>query len=95
MYLIDRERLGADVVKLIWHPEMVDRGEAAHSDVRAMIRRTGDSRVVLTRCDDREAVDFGQSMGISVFQGRQVENLIAEENRKRDLRRLKARIESG
>ena len=95
MYLIDRERLGADVVKLIWDPEMVDRGEAAHSDVRAMIRRTGDSRVVLTRCDDREAVDFGQSMGISVFQGRQVENLIAEENRKRDLRRLKARIESG
>ena len=33
MYLIDRERLGADVVKLIWDPEMVDRGEAAHSDV--------------------------------------------------------------
>ena len=26
MYLIDRERLGADVVKLIWDPEMVDRG---------------------------------------------------------------------
>ena len=37
--------------------------------------------------------DFGRAVGITLFQGRQVENLIAEEGRKRELRRLKQRIQ--
>ena len=95
MSMIDRERLGADMVKLVWHPEMADRGEEVQSEVRSMIQRTGENRVVLCRCDDREAVDFGRSVGIAVFQGRRIETLIAEENRKRELRRLKARIQNA
>ena len=91
--LIDRERLGADLVKLVWHSDMVDRGEDMHQRIRSLVKRSGDSRVVLCRCDDREAVDFGRAVGITLFQGRQVENLIAEESRKRELRRLKKRIQ--
>ena len=93
MSMVDRQRLGADLVKLVWHPELVDGGEEMQTRIRSMIRRTGESRVVLCRCDDREAVDFGRSVGINLFQGRHVETMIAEENRKRELRRLKNRIE--
>jgi hypothetical protein len=93
--IIDRERLGADLVKLLWHSDLVDRGPDMQRDVRAMIRRTGEDRVVLCRCDNREALDFGRSVGISLFQGRHVESLIAEEDRRRELRRLRARIDNS
>jgi len=49
--------------------------------------------MVLCRCDNREAVDFGKSVGITLFQGRFIENLIAEDGRRRELLRLKRRIE--
>lgn len=93
--IIDRERLGADLVKLVWHSDLVDRGPDMQRDVRAMIRRTGEDRVVLCRCDNREALDFGRSVGISLFQGRHVEGLIAEEDRRRELRRLRACIDNS
>ena len=95
MVLLDRERLGADFVKLVWDSEMVDGGDEMQERIRAMVRRAGQSRVVMCRCDDREAIDFGQSVGIQFFQGRQVESLIAEDNRRRELLRLKRRIERG
>lgn len=95
MPLLDRERLGADFVKLLWDPEMADGGEEMQESIRAMVKRAGQSRVIMCRCDDREAVDFGQSVGIRFFQGRHVENLIAEDNRRRELLRLKRRIERG
>lgn len=95
MPLLDRERLGADFVKLLWDPEMADGGEEMQESIRAMVKRAGQSRVIMCRCDVREAVDFGQSVGIRFFQGRHVENLIAEDNRRRELLRLKRRIERG
>ncbi len=91
--VIDRERLGADFVKLVWNPEMVDGGEGMHDHIRTMVRFAGEDRVVLCRVDNREAVDFGQSVGITLFQGRHIENLIAEDNRRKELMRLKRRME--
>jgi hypothetical protein len=90
--LIDRERLGADLAKLIWHSDLVDGGEELHAKLRNLVRR-GQDRIVLCRCDNREAVDFGKSVGITLFQGRYIENLIAEDGRRRELLRLKRRIE--
>ncbi len=91
MPLIDRERLGADLVKLVWHPDMVDGGAGAYARIKGLVERAGPSRVIMCRCDGREAVDFGRSVGISVFQGRHVESLIVEDSRKRELMRLKRR----
>ena len=70
--MLDRERLGVDLVKLVWSPEMVDGGGDLQPRVRSLIRRSGEDRVVLCRCDDREAVDFGRAVGITMFQGRRV-----------------------
>ena len=93
MPMIDRERLGADLVKLVWHPDLVDGGDAMAEQTRTLIHRTGETRVVLCRVDNREAIDFGHSVGIELFQGRYIENLIAEDNRRRELLRLKMRME--
>ncbi|MCH7487616.1 MAG: hypothetical protein IIC04_11585 [Proteobacteria bacterium] len=91
--MIDRERLGADMVKLVWHPDLVDGGEAMAEKIRTLVHRTGESRVVLCRVDNREGIDFGHAVGIELFQGRYIENLIAEDNRRRELLRLKMRME--
>lgn len=93
MGIIDRERLSADMAKLIWNPEMVDGGEPLHQQIRAMVEKAGPRKIVLCRCDNREAIDFGKAVGVDLFQGRYVENLIAEDGRRRELLRLKRRIE--
>lgn len=93
LLLVHVPRLGADIVKLVWHPEMFDAGEDLHSVVRDLIETMTPERVVLCRVDTREAIDFGRTIGLTQFQGRYVENLIAEDNRRRELLRLKRRIE--
>lgn len=95
MSMLDREKLGADMMKLIWYPDLMDGGAAVHAQVRETVARTGQNRVVLTRVDNREAVDFGRSVGIHLYQGRYIETLIAEDNRRRELLKLKRRIERG
>jgi EAL domain-containing protein (putative c-di-GMP-specific phosphodiesterase class I) len=91
--MIDRERLGADYIKIIWSPEMISGGDEIAALVRDMVAHTGNARVILCRVDHPEAVDFGHSVGIRFFQGRHVESLIAEDERRRALMRLKHRIE--
>lgn len=88
---IDRERLGADFVKLIWTPDILDQGPAALDGLRAQLRTVGEDKVILSRCDTKDAIAFGQSLGVGLFQGRQIETLIAEENRKRAMRLNKKR----
>ena len=92
MRFIDREKLGADMVKLIWRPSL---REKASSEVRDLVKRAGKSRVILCRCDDAEAIVFGQSTGIGLFQGRHVENLIAEELRRRELENVRRRVQGS
>lgn len=93
--MLNREKLGADMVKLIWHPDLMDGGDTMHATVRDLVAGTGADRVILTRVDNREAIDFGRSVGIHQYQGRYVETLIAEDARRRELLRLKRRIERG
>ena len=93
MNMIDRNRLGVDMTKLIWDPELVDGGEDVHKMLSEIIDKEGADKLIMVRCDNREAIDFGKSVGMNLFQGRFVENLIAEDGRRRELLRLKRRIE--
>ncbi len=88
---IDRERLEADLIKLIWHPEIINGGQDMTDRIRRQIMLSDPSRVILSRCDTEEAIRFGHENGIHLFQGRHVEALIAEENRRRNMRVLKKR----
>lgn len=88
---IDRERLEADMIKLIWHPDIIRGGHDLSDRVIRQIMLTGANRVILSRCDTEEAINFGRENGIELFQGRHVESLIAEESRRRNMRLLKKR----
>lgn len=89
--IIDRKRLGADMAKLFWTPEMAEMPEGRERVTRLL--DGGGKTVVLCRCDTADAVDFGRSVGIELYQGRHIESLIAEDNRRRDLLKIKRRIE--
>jgi hypothetical protein len=93
LLMINRKRLGINMTKLIWTPELVDGGEEVHALLSKITKEEGEDNLILVRCDNREAIDFGKSVGINMFQGRYVENLIAEDGRRRELLRLKRRIE--
>jgi hypothetical protein len=46
------------------------------SQMQASVEALGRSRAVLCRCDSEEAVRFGQSLGITIFQGRFIDSLV-------------------
>ena len=89
MPFINRERLGADMIKLVWDAEVME--EVGHQAIAERVKSAGGSRVILCRCDDEAAVDFGQAVGVKMFQGRYIEGLIAEETRRREMEMVRRR----
>lgn len=74
---IDRKKLGFDLIKLQWNADIhTDTTSDANQELNAAIKACGANRVILTRCDNRQAIDYGQAMGISLFQGRYLDGLI-------------------
>ncbi|MCK5167069.1 MAG: EAL domain-containing protein [Rhodospirillaceae bacterium] len=93
MRMFDRARVGADYMKVHWNSELMDGGEETIDRLKGLIDDAGKETVIMTRCDNREAVDFGRSVGIGMFQGHFIEHLIAEDDRRRQLLKLKHNIE--
>ncbi|MEK9678338.1 MAG: hypothetical protein VW169_08115 [Rhodospirillaceae bacterium] len=91
-HFINREKLGADLIKLVWQKEL--NKDVGEGKVKRMLKSLGTSRVILCRCDDEQSVDFGHEVGISMFQGRHIENLIAEENRRREMEMARRRSQN-
>lgn len=74
---IDRQRLGFDLVKLIWNSDSErDIKSAKNQKLAEAIRQCGNNRVILTRCDNKQAVEYGQALGITLFQGRYLDGLV-------------------
>lgn len=70
MPLINRKRLGADLVKLMWSPDLLEEvSQQRHEELRAAIRSAGTDRVILCRCDSAAAVSWGETLGLRLFQG--------------------------
>lgn len=93
--MFDRGWLGADLVRIAWQPEMADEGEDLHRRLHAAVEGGSGSRMVLSRVDTPEAVIFGQSLGIQLFQGDYVDQLVAEDNRRRQFLRLQQGVKDG
>ncbi|HEX9646464.1 MAG TPA: hypothetical protein VGB88_03120 [Alphaproteobacteria bacterium] len=75
--LCGRASLGVDLIKLHWDDSMAGSGsEAAAGDLGRAIREADSKRVILTRCDDQEAVEFGFALGINLFQGRHIDEML-------------------
>ena len=76
LMLVDRARLGADLVKLFWAQDLPARMSTGEGAALAQRLRAGEgSRTVLARCDSPQAVTLGQDLGITMFQGRHVDDL--------------------
>ena len=75
---VDRERLGADLIKLVWdnNLSMETRGKPD------ALRRAGISRIIMCRCDTEASIDFGKSLGISLYQGRFVDGALNDVRRR-------------
>lgn len=83
---VDRKRLKADFIKVAWREEMTDNViRKKYSEMDNLVKNSGRERVILCRCDSPTAIKFGQSLGITLFQGRYIDNMIARQRRaKRD-----------
>ena len=79
---IDREKLGLDMVKLLWSPEFAGVESARQlDDLRGCVAGFGASRVILARCDNEAAIKTGRALGINLFQGRYINGLIQQQGR--------------
>ncbi len=72
---IQREKLGVDLVKVQWHANLMEAGQQRQNMVDA-VRANAASRVILCRCDNKQAIDYGQSIGIALFQGRYIDSVV-------------------
>jgi hypothetical protein len=79
---VDRERLGVDLIKMVWSPEMPSGQMPNGATIEGYVRRTGATRAILCRCDDQSAVEFGQGIGITLFQGRHIEAMLVAESQR-------------
>lgn len=74
---VDRNRLGFDLAKLQWKEDFVKNENAEEKDrIAKAVEVCGPSRVILCHCDDQKAIDYGQSLGISLFQGRHLDKIV-------------------
>ena len=84
--LVNREDLGVDLKKMYWAPDLSDNGqENRREKIRQAVAQAGAGRVILCRCDDEKAIEFGQLLGISLFQGRYIDTLLANAQGKKTL----------
>ncbi len=71
------EALGADLVKLDWAPRMANLGSHERRLLVAALDRIDPKRLVLHRAESRAALSWGLDHGITRFQGRHIDALLA------------------
>ncbi len=75
--MVDRERLGVDLVKLEWTPDLsANLDNRVARDVQEAIDRIGRDRVILSRCETESCLELGQKLGITMYQGHHFDNLM-------------------
>ncbi len=76
--LVDREQLGFDLVKLLWSNDLSDQLSGPRGDrFRAAVEKMGSERLILTRCDSEQALGVGESLGITLYQGHLLDEMLA------------------
>lgn len=74
---VNREGLGFDLAKLQWNADLQEDLDFPENRALAeAVQRCGPNRVILCRCDSKQAIDYGHAMGISLFQGRFLDKVI-------------------
>ncbi len=75
---MDRAKLKLDFEKIMWSPDISKDFNSTRREVFAKaIQHSDPGRIILSRCDNQDAVDFGREVGISLFQGRHLDRTLA------------------
>jgi hypothetical protein len=73
---IDRKRLSLDLLKVQWNADVeADLASRQNVELARAVAECGHNRVILCRCDNKLAVDYGHGLGITLFQGRFIDSL--------------------
>ncbi|MGE5768455.1 MAG: EAL domain-containing protein [Bacteroidota bacterium] len=76
---IERQKLGFDLVKLHWTPELRQQVEGRDGEkLRDAISAANPRRIILMRCESDDAIELGRELGISLFQGYFLDHLLSE-----------------
>ncbi|MBV8653618.1 MAG: EAL domain-containing protein [Alphaproteobacteria bacterium] len=74
---VDRERLGIDLVKIIWQQDALAASRDEHlRELRDFVTGFGKASTILCRCDSEAAIAVGRALGIGLFQGHHVDRLL-------------------
>ncbi len=76
---VERQKLGFDLVKLHWTPQLRQQVEGKDGEkLRAAIEAANPRRIIMMRCESDDAVGLGHQLGISLFQGYFLDHLLSE-----------------
>jgi EAL domain-containing protein (putative c-di-GMP-specific phosphodiesterase class I) len=68
--MFDVSRLKPDYAKLVWSPELLNLMDTKGTRSASMIKQMGGDKIILSRVDTADALQWGLKSGIEVFQGR-------------------------
>lgn len=76
---IDRKKLGFDLIKLHWTPQLRQQVDGSENGaVAEAIQAINPRRIIMMRCESDDAIELGQQHGISLFQGYFLDHMLAE-----------------
>lgn len=76
--LVDRAKLGLDLLKMHWSDDLLSgMSQDASTTLESAVRAAGVGRIIMCRCESANALKMGHNMGISLFQGRHIDFLLA------------------
>lgn len=76
---LDRNSLGFDLAKMHWNADLKADKSPDNVLLQKAIDNCGKNRMILSRCDNEDAIKYGKSLGISLFQGRYVDKVLDPE----------------
>ncbi|HCR86494.1 MAG TPA: hypothetical protein DIV86_07450 [Alphaproteobacteria bacterium] len=80
---VSRKNLGFDMAKLQWNADMKSDLELKNENrlLKEAIDNCGANRLILCRCDDIHAIEYGHALGINLFQGRYPDRILYPHNK--------------
>ncbi len=78
MPYIRLQDLGFDLFKIGWSRDLIEQsGSDRHSLLQGVVDRCGADRMILCHCDSVDAVRFGGDFGITLYQGRYLDQVLS------------------
>ena len=78
LYYVDRHQMGVDLIKLASGPvfSSEEGDDPRLAEMGEEVTRVGKGRVILSRVDNESMIQNGKKLGITLFQGRHVDQLM-------------------